>query len=165
MTEIRNSILAGLAFGILFGIFLVIRFDIVYAIIAGPISGLAFGVAIYFFVTSKKVKRQTQIQTADGESIIHSGGANHFFNGEAVGGRLYLLNDKLQFQSHGFNMQNHGLVIELKLIRKVGFYNTLGLIPNGLSITTSEGKTEKFVVGARQLWKNEIEKLKATNNN
>jgi hypothetical protein len=166
MTEIRNSVLAGIAFGILFGIFLAIRFDPFYALIVGPICGLAFGLAMYFFVTSKTVKKQTQIQTADGEVIIHSGSANHFSNREAVGGKLYLLNDKLQFQSHGFNLQNHGLVIKLNQIQKIDFYNGLGLMPNGLVILTTEGGTEKFVVNNRRLWKSKIEtaKQKSVNN-
>jgi hypothetical protein len=163
MTEIRNSILAGLAFGLLFGLFLAVRFDTNYALIAGPISGLAFGTAIYFFVTSKTVKKQTQIENLDGKPIIRSGGANHFINGEAVGGKLYLLTDKLQFQSHGFNIQNHGQIIDIEQIKEVSFYNTLGLIPNGLAITTLGGQIEKFVVSGRQIWKEEIEKLKLDN--
>lgn len=161
MTEIRNSILAGLAFGLLFGIFLAVKFNPQYALIAGPISGLAFGAAIYFFVTSKTVKRQTQIENLDGKTIIRSGGANYFINGEAVGGNLYLLTDKLQFQSHGFNIQNHRQIIDMEQIKYVGFYNTLGLIPNGLAITTLGGQTEKFVVNGRRLWKEDIEKQKA----
>ena len=158
MTEIRNSILAGLAFGLLFGVFFALRFGINHALIAGPISGLTFGVILYFFVTSKTIRRQTQIQT-DGEKVIHSGGANHFTKGEAVGGKLYLLTDKLQFQSHGFNIQNHGIILEIEQIKEVSFYNTLGVIPNGLAITTLGGRKEKFVVNGRRLWKEEIEKL------
>jgi hypothetical protein len=160
MTEIRNSILAGLAFGLLFGLFLAFRYDINYALIAGPISGLIFGAVLYFFVTSKTVKRQTQIENIDNKAIIHSGGANHFINGEAVGGKLYLLIDKLQFQSHGFNIQNHGLTIDIEQIKEVSVYNTLGLVPNGLAITTLGGQKEKFVVSGRRLWKEKIEKLK-----
>ena len=164
MTEIRNSIFAGLTFGLLSGLFLAFQFDTSYALIAGPIYGLAFGTALYFFVTSKTVKKQTQIENVDGKTIIRSGGANHVVNFEAVGGKLYLLTDKLQFQSHSFNIQNHGQIINLKEIKEVSFYNTLGLIPNGLSITTMDGKTEKFVVNGRQLWKEEIERLKADSN-
>ena len=160
MTEIRNSILSGLAFGLLFGLFFAFRYDITYALIAGPISGLVFGTVVYFFVTSKTVKRQTQIENLDNKPIVHSGGANHFINGEAVGGKLYLLIDKLQFQSHGFNIQNHGLTIEIEQIKEVSFYNTLGLVPNGLAIITLSGQKEKFVVSGRRLWKEKIEKLK-----
>jgi len=157
MTEIKNSLLAGLAFGLLFGLFLAVRFDPYYALIAGPISGIAFGTAMYFFVTSRTVKEQTQIENPDGKPIILSGGANHFVKREAVGGKLYLLSDRLQFQSHNFNIHNHGLVLYVTQIKEVRFYNTLGLIPNGLAITTLEGRTEKFVVNNRRVWK---EKLK-----
>jgi hypothetical protein len=159
MTEIKNSVFAGLAFGLLFGLFLAVRFDPYYALIAGPISGLAFGTVLYFFVTSKTVKKQTQIKNLDSTPILHSGGANHFVNGEAVGGKLYLLTDKLQFKSHGFNIQNHEQMIDLKQIKEVNFYNTLGLVPNGLAVTTLNGKIEKFVVSNRRLWKEKIEKL------
>lgn len=112
-------------------------------------------------MTSKTVKKQTQIENLDDKPIVRSGRANHFINGEAVGGKLYLLTDKLQFQSHGFNIQNHGQIIDLEQIREVSFYNTLGLIPNGLAVTTLDGQTQKFVVNGRRLWKEEIEKLKA----
>lgn len=84
-------------------------------------------------------------------------------NGEAVGGKLYLMKDKLQFKSHGFNIQNHSQIITLEQIKEVVFFNTIGLIPNGLAIMTNEGKTEKFVVNSRRLWKKEIEKLKVNN--
>ena len=159
MTEKRNSIIAGLAFGILFGLFLAFRFEIKFALIAGPISGLVFGFVIYFFVTSKTVKKQTQIENIDGEPIIHSGGANHFKNVEAVGGKLYLFKNRLQFKSHNFNVQNHGESIDLNQIQEVNFYNTLGIIPNGLAIKKNDGQTEKFVVNGRRIWKEEIEKL------
>ena len=158
MTEIRNSILAGIAFGLFFGTFIAVLFSISYALIIGGILGLAFGISIYFFVTSETVKQNTQIQ-ADCENVIHSGGANHFLNGEAVGGKLYLLTDKLQFQSHGFNVQDHGQTIDLNKIKEINFFNIHRLIPNGLAITTLDGQTEKFVVSGRRLWKEKIEKL------
>lgn len=124
MTDIRNSVLAAIAFGFLFGLILADRFEMKYALIASPISGLVFGLAIYFLLNSKTIKKQTRIDNIDGETVIHSGDANHFVNIEAVGGKLYLLKDKLQFQSHRFNVNNHGLVIDLHHIKEVNFYNT-----------------------------------------
>jgi len=161
MTEIKNSILAGLTFGLLSGGIFAVMFDPRYALIAGLISGLAFGTVIYFFVTSKTVRKQMHIENMEGKPVLRSGGANHFINGEAVGGKLYLLTNKLQFQSHKFNVQNHGQTIDLDQIKEVNFYNTLGLIPNGLEIMTLGGQTEKFVVNGRRFWKEEIERLKA----
>ena len=93
-----------------------------------------------------------------GRNVIHYGGANHFKGFEAVGGKLYLYQDQLEFKSHEFNIQVHSLFIPLKEIKEVGFYNTLGLIPNGLKITWGDGKIEKFVVQKRKLWREEINK-------
>lgn len=158
-TELKNSIYAGLAFSVGFGIFQLVAYGTERALIVGPISGIIFGIVIYFFTTSKTVKSQTQIENPDGTSILLSGGANHFKKGEAVGGKLYLMSDKIQFQSHSFNIQNHGLIIEIKDIKEVAFYNSLGIVPNGLKIITKDGQTEKFVVNGRKIWKSEIEKL------
>ena len=163
MTKIKNSILAGLIFGLLFGTFQVFSNGINYGVISGLISGLLFGMFIHLF--PKAVKRQTQIETKDGESIIHSGSANHLKNREAVGGKLYLLTDKLQFKSHRFNFQNHELTIHIDQIKDVTFYKTLGLVQNGLAISLKDGRKEKFAVSGRQQWKTEIEKLEAIADN
>lgn len=160
MTEIKNSILAGIFFGVVMGLFFSILFGSDYGLISGIFSGILFGVGIYLFVNSKTVKSQTQIENIHGLTIIHSGGANHFINVEAVGGKLYLLTDKVLFKSHNFNAQNHSQTILLEQIKEIGFYNTLGLIPNGLSITTSDDKIEKYVVNNRRLWKEKIENQK-----
>jgi len=165
MTKFKNSILAGIAFGLIFGTFQAFSYGINYALIAGPVSGLLFGLFMHLFVHSKAVKRQTQIDTEYGESIILSGGANHLKNCEAVGGMLYLLSDKLQFKSHRFNLQNHELTIHLDQIKDVTFYNNLGIIPNGLAISLKDGRQEKYVVSGRQHWKTEIEKLEASTDN
>ncbi|MDD4991514.1 MAG: hypothetical protein PHR83_04695 [Paludibacter sp.] len=164
MTKIRNSIWAGIFFGVFFGTVQGFTHGINAAIITGPLSGLLFGTLIHLFVNSKVVKRQTQIETQDGESIIHSGGANHLKNSESVGGKLYLLTDKLQFKSHSFNIQNHELVIYIDQIKDITLYNNLGIVPNGLAISLKDGRQEKFVVNGRQLWKTEIEKLRAIEN-
>jgi len=159
-TEIKNSILAGFTFGLLFGIFLAIRYGFQYALIASPISGFAFGATLYFFITSRTVENQTQIASVEGEDIIFFGAANHFKNGEGVGGKLYLLTDKLQFKSHSFNFQSHELIISLDKIKEVRVYNIFGFIPTGLMIVTNDGLIEKFAVNNRRQWKDEIDKLK-----
>ena len=72
---------------------------------------------VYLHETSKIIKRQTQIESKVGKEIIHSGFANHFSNEESVGGKLYLLVDKLQFQPHRLNLQNYELIITIEEIR------------------------------------------------
>jgi hypothetical protein len=156
----RNLILSAIIFGILIGVFDVFRYGISWGtLIYGVVFGSLFGVLIYFFSNSKKVKQQTQVKITEDDVLIYSGDANHSVKLEGVGGKLYLFSNRLQFQSHNFNIQNHGLIIEITQIAKVTFCNTLGLIPNGLAITTTEGKREKFVVNNRNVWRTEIEKL------
>lgn len=156
MTEIKNSILAGIFFGVSMGIVFSLIYGSKYGIMAGVFSGLFFGIAIYMFAKSKVVQNQTQIKNTEQQKIIYSGGANHFVNTEAVGGKLYLLTDSIQFKSHNFNIQNHNQIILLKQIKEIGFYNTLGIVPNGLFVTTDNG-TEKYVVNNRKIWKEKIE--------
>ena len=87
MTDLKNAIFAGLAFGLFMGIFFLYSYGSQSALISGPVSGLVFGIAIYFFITSKTVKQQTEIANLDEQTIIYSCGANHIKNREAVGGR------------------------------------------------------------------------------
>lgn len=67
-----------------------------------------------------------------------------------------MLTDSVQFKSHNFNIQNHSQTILLKDIKEVGFCYTLGIVPNGLFITTNSG-IEKYVVNNRKIWKDKIE--------
>lgn len=160
-TEIKHSILSGLIFGLFVGTLFAILFGISSAFIPGTIFGLVLGALSYFFMVSRIIKKQTQIENHDEKTIIHSSGASHFINGKSFGGRLYLLQDRLQFQSHGINFKKQGTLIYIEEIEEVNFYSTLGVMPNGLLIRTIDGCTKKFVVIGRRLWKKEIEKLKA----
>ena len=47
-------------------------------------------------------------------------------------------------------------VLLLKDIKEIGFCYTLGIVPNGLFITTNSG-IEKYVVNNRKIWKDKIE--------
>jgi hypothetical protein len=158
----KNAILFGISVGFFMGVFEAFRNGIAWNVLFQSLfCGIFCGIFIYLFLNSKRIKQQTQVEIAEGDELIYSGDANHSVKLEGVGGRLYLFSDKLQFQSHSFNIQSHGLIIEIAQIAKVAVFNTLGLIPNGLAVTTTEGKKEKFVVNNRNVWKAEIEKLLA----
>ena len=156
MSNTKNSLIAGLAFGAMLGLFFMFLFDVRFGFVAGSISGLLFGLAIYFFTNSKAIDQQTKIEGLQESDIVFSGGANHFVNAEAVGGKLYLTKASIQFKSHGMNIQNHGLEIPLKDISQIKFFNTLGLIPNGLAFVLHDGHEEKLVVGKRTKWRDAI---------
>ena len=86
------------------------------------------------------------------ETILKDGPANHFKGVEAVGGRLFLTNQRVFFKSHAFNVQNHSLSIPLDSIQSMGKRNTLLLVPNGMYIETVTGEREKFVIWGRGDW-------------
>ncbi|MCX2474021.1 hypothetical protein OQZ33_06730 [Pedobacter sp. MC2016-05] len=156
---IKSLVYASIGFALLFGIFIAFTNGIWYALIAGPITGALWGLLMYLFINSKKVKEQTIIEGVVANDIIYSGGANHFKNAEAVGGKLYLLSNHLEFKSHQFNIQNHTFAININDIQDIISYNTLGLIPNGLKIILKDGAEEKFVVNHRDIWKKNIQIL------
>lgn len=162
----KTKIRVGLFFGVAMALFFIVRdffinddltarsiiISIVAALIGGAISGLFFAWFMARFANSKSVAQSTKIEIADGETILFETGANHFKGAEGVGGKLYLTNQRLVFKSHKFNIQKHELSIGLRDIAKVDRYKTLGLVNNGLMVTTSENTTEKFVVQQIEEW-------------
>jgi phosphate/sulfate permease len=163
-----NRFRAGLIFGISMAIFnvgwnLVIDNNytsehliklIVSGLIGGAIAGLLFGWLIGIFLKSKIINTTSKIETESDESVLFETPANHFKGIEAVGGRLYLTNKRLIFKSHKLNIQVHELSIDLGEIKSADRHKTLGLVNNGLSITTSQSVTEKFVVEQVEEWVN-----------
>lgn len=108
------------------------------------------------FANSKFVTQAIKIDTEADENILFETGANHFKGIEGVGGKLYLTNKRLVFKSHKLNIQNQELSIFLSNIEKVGRYKTLGLVNNGLAVTTIDNKIEKFVVQQIDDWINQL---------
>jgi hypothetical protein len=147
----KNPIISACFFGAFVAMLFIIKYGLLIGLTAMIAAGLLFCAGIYFFANSKTVKEQTQIDGDD--SIVLAGPANHFLNNEGVGGKLYLLNDKIHFKSHRFNVQNHEFKIDLSMIKEVKLYNVLGIIPNGMEIQTTTGNKEKFVVNNRDKWK------------
>lgn len=166
----KAKVKAGLFFGIAMAIFFILQellthsnlttkditVSIVSGLFGGALSGLLFGWLMGLFANSKRLTKDTKIDTEADETILFDTGANHFKGAEGVGGKLYLTNKRLVFRSHKFNIQNHELSINLPDIDKVDRYKTLGLMNNGLSVTTIDNKTEKFVVQQIDEWLNQL---------
>ena len=93
-----------------------------------------------------------RIQLSKNEVLIRKGLANHFKGLEAVGGKLYLTNNRLIFKSHPFNIQTHIEKFPIDEIVDIGKRNTLGIVPNGFFIKMKDGRFEKFVVWDRSKW-------------
>ena len=157
LTPLKSALIAGTAFGLYFGLFEMLSLTNKYTLFIVPAAGLSFGVMMYFMARAGKINRQAALFNEDEGDVLYAGDANHFKNGEAVGGKLCLFEDRLTFKSHKLNIQNHELEIPVGAIREITFFKTLGLLPNGLAIHTKEGREEKFVVYGRSQWKMQIE--------
>lgn len=97
------------------------------------------------------------------ENVVKEGLANLWKGKEAVGGKLYLTEQKLVHKGHKVNIQGGSVEISLMDIDHLEFYTNkifgLPLIKNGLTVIDTSGKQYKFVVNKRDTWKEEIERL------
>jgi len=120
-----------------------------------------FGFGFPFLMEKLSLRLLSKIKTPDlneNETIIKEDGANlfqNFFN--AIGGKLFLTEKRLIFNSHKLNLPNSYITIQLENISDILERKTIGIINNGLRIKTKNGLTYDFVVNDRKSW---IEKLK-----
>ena len=98
------------------------------------------------------------LELRENEVVELSRPANHFLGIEGVGGRIFITNQRFVFKSHAANLQAHELTVEYSEIRKVTFYNTLLIVPNGLMLILKNGKKEKFAVWKRHKVKDLIQR-------
>jgi hypothetical protein len=92
-----------------------------------------------------------------GETEIKDGAANLQRGIETVGGRLYLTNQRLIFESHAFNVQTGATIVPLNEIvglRKVWtkFLNLIPVFPNSVAVATKAGKEYRLVTFGREGW-------------
>jgi|SRR5215471_78302 len=91
------------------------------------------------------------------ETLVKDGAANLQRGIETVGGRLYLTNHRLVFESHAFNIQTGITIIPLTSVvgaRKcwTRFLNLVPLFPNSIAVSTTDGKEYRFVTFGRKAW-------------
>jgi hypothetical protein len=118
----------------------------------GMLFGVGFGLFVGLFLRFGAVPRVNDLELAPDEVVRHVGGANHFQNREGRGGTLVLTNQALVFMPHIVNFQHNEARIPLFDIVEVDAIRTLGIIPNGLSITIKLGNQERFAVNHRRGW-------------
>lgn len=104
---------------------------------------------------------------APNETIVKNGAANLQRRIETVGGKLYLTNRRLIFESHAFNVQRGATSIPLGDIASVAkcwtkFLNLIPLTPNSLAVTTTQGQEHRLVLFGRDAWASAIAGAKAT---
>ncbi|TDL98097.1 hypothetical protein ERX27_05320 [Macrococcus brunensis] len=76
--------------------------------------------------------------------------ANYIKGFESIGGNLHFYDDGFEFKPHALNIQKHNPFIYYNDISSVSKRNTLGLVPNGILVSTKDGTEHKLVVFNRQ---------------
>src|SRR6476620_12751949 len=98
MIKIRYSVLAGLLFALIMFIYLAITSKMDIAIV---VSIFIFIVSpfLFYFKMFSKVDFDGKFQKINKGLVVYSGLASHLKDGITVGGTLYLLSDRLIFQT------------------------------------------------------------------
>jgi len=91
------------------------------------------------------------------EKLIRDGAANLQRGAETVGGKLFLTDQRLLFQSHSFNMQTGATEISLSQIRGIRpcwtkFLGLIPIAPNSLAVVTTSDIEYRFVLFGRKDW-------------
>ena len=160
-TGVAFGIPTGILAGVVFGISRGFSNGVVFGLVSALILGLPFGLAMAGFMAMQRRRFARIRPDFTGEQLLHDGPANHFLNGEGVGGWLFLTKERLLFRSHRFNFQQHQLSIPLEDIAEVQPVRTAKIFPNGLRVVTHSGRDDRFVVEANQTWCSEIVKAQA----
>ncbi len=96
----------------------------------------------------------------ENENILKEGSANYFnrsnglFIGQSAGGKLYLTNQRLLFEGHGFNVGREAVVVYIKDV-----INCSTGFPNTLTLLTERNEEFKFAVNGKKDWLNKIREL------
>lgn len=104
----------------------------------------------------------------ENETLLRKGSANQQRGMETVGGKLYLTNRRLIFESHGLNFKKGPAILDLEAITNIepGYTKFLGFIPlfpNALLIKTNQGSELRITLSGRDDWQKAIEKTAKEN--
>lgn len=105
----------------------------------------------------------TPPEAGRGEQGLCEGPANLFRGIVAVGGWLWLTNQRLAFRPHKVNVRAEVKSWPLGSIQGAMPVSTFLIIPNGLKVDLTDGTSLQFVVYERKLWAQEIEKALRSN--
>ena len=155
---LTSALRTGLPFGVIMGVFFAFQSGLVRGMVSGAFAGILFGLLMASFAKYQAKSNSVKRPDFENEDILEEGPANHFLNGEGVGGWLYLTDKRFFFKSHAFNIQRHELSIPLSEIVKLTKAKSLGIISNQLCVDLIDSTTERFVLNRPDLWIGKFEK-------
>lgn len=164
----KNPLLAGLG---LAGVLLVTAAAAVIAFFAGSekeavprafaigfltlvvVGGMTY--LIYYAVAMKRLDlpkeeldHEEVVWAKTAKSMVHYKSGNPLKFWEAVGGRLFLTNQALEFRTFPAELYTYQIVVPLREIRRASPCNVLGIIRGALRIERRDGTFELFNFGA-----------------
>lgn len=145
-----NFIISFLGWGIPMGLIFFIMFgSLKKGMILGGIGGLVFAIAMMLFVvilSSRKDKLRERYGIEG--TLVYDGAANHMVNRKAIGGWLFLMEDRFYFAAHAINTMTGVWTISYSDITDV----TKGEMVRSIAVHTKGGIVEEFVVDNRDEW-------------
>ncbi|MEX2349833.1 MAG: GRAM domain-containing protein [Flavobacteriaceae bacterium] len=137
---------------------------IIKTLIESVVVGISLGLGLPYLMKKlapQMIKNVKTPELKETENIIMEGGANLFRNKLiAVGGKLFLSNKRLIFNSHKYNFQMGETSIRIEKIEKITLRKTGRIVDNGLRIETNDNLIFDFVVNDREKWVKKIHEQK-----
>lgn len=93
------------------------------------------------------------------ETVIKAGDSLHLANDRKIQGKLILTNQRLFFTLFEQSLEKPFLEILPLQIKELLFFNSMKIIPNGLTIVTKDGKEHRFTIKKRNEWGAMINKM------
>lgn len=120
-------------------------------------GGVLAGGWVFLFYYSGRRNKQEFKGMAEGKEVKMQGAASHFHDGEEVGGTLFMIGDKLVFQSHNFSLRKHEMRVPLEDIKDVELFEKYGHRAGGLKIALHNGQVIRFGSQHAERWMERIE--------
>ncbi len=93
------------------------------------------------------------------EIILRAGNSNLLVNGCKICGKLIITNQRIYFKTFKKDYIQNDKEIMPAEISELYFFNTFGVLPNGLNIKTKDGREIHFKVSNRSEWAKLITKM------
>lgn len=127
------------------------------------LQGIFFGVLMavlfpfLFGKLAKNLSNSIYPDLGEGEMVETEGSANLFRGAEAVGGKLFLTNERVIFKSHKLNINTGQSGFTYEEISDISSRKTARLVDNGLRLTLVDGRAYDFVVANRETWLDKLQ--------
>lgn len=147
---VLNFIICWLGWGIPMGLLCSILFTSLRKGLLLGILGGGFFAAVMILFTVILSSRKDQLRKRYGieGTVLHDGAANRMVHKEAVGGWIFLMEDRFCFVSHALNTTVGEWTVPYTDITAV----TQGKRMRSIAVHTKEGTAEEFVVNNRREW-------------